>query len=241
MQNFVNEPFLKKRANYARWGSYVGFGSLFIGLITTGKSPLLAYIFLLIGLFGATLGSYFANRYVREPRADQVLAEVLEGLDKRYALYNYYLPSNHVIASHYGLTVIEPKPQGGEIIYENGRWRHKAGMRKFLQLFGEPSLGKPDQDVEREAQWVKEWIDELMPEDYVPVHGVVVFTDPDVVLHASGGTVPVLKAEELPRYMKEGLKGRRILTTAKQKELRKLLDEVMAEANRKEKGKKKGD
>lgn len=229
MQSFVNQPFLEKRGKYARWGSYVGFGALFVGLVLTRESPLLAYVFLLIGLLGASLGSYMANRYVREPRADQVLEEAVSELDKRYTLYHYYLPSNHVIASHYGLTVVEPRAHEGEITHDNGRWRHKAGLRKFLQLFGEPALGKPDQDLEREIRWVKEWIDEVMPEEDIPVNGAVAFTSPKVVLHVSGQSVPMMEVAELARHMKQGLKGQPTLPTTRQKELRRILDEVVAQ------------
>lgn len=78
MESFVNQPFIDKQAKYAKWGSYVGFGALFLGLLTTSRQPILAYVFLLVGLLGATFGSYMASRYVREPRPDQTLAEVME-------------------------------------------------------------------------------------------------------------------------------------------------------------------
>ena len=151
MQSFVNQPFLAKRAKYSKWGLYVGFGSLFAGLMTATRIPLLAYLLLLVGLLGATFGSYMANRYVREPRVDQVLENMLGGMDKRYSLYSYYLPSDYVIVSHFGLTVVVPRTQDGEISYTDGRWRHKAGIRKVMQFFGEPSLGKPDQDLNRRS------------------------------------------------------------------------------------------
>ena len=229
MQSYVNQPFLDKRGKFAKWGSYVGFGSLFVGLLTTSSNPLIAYIFLLVGLLGASLGSYFASRYVREPRADQTLEQALSSLDKRHTLYNYYLASNHIIASHRGLTVLEPRAQEGQVIYENGRWRHRAGFRKFMQLFGEPALGKPDQDLQREIEWVKEWIDEVRPEDDVPVNGVVVFTSPKAELQARGSQLPIVVASDLARHMKEGMKGQPILTTAKQNELRRVLDEIIGQ------------
>lgn len=225
MQSSVNQPFLEKRAKYARWGSFVGMGALFIGLITTNRSPLLAYLFLLIGLFGATLGSYMTSRYVREPRADQILGDALANLDRRYALYHYYLPSNHIVASHYGLTVLLPRPQEGEVRYRDERWHHKAGWRKVLQLFGEPGLGKPDQHLQHEIEWVKEWIDELMPDHDIPVNGAIVFTSPRVELKASRAPVPAITSADLADHMKRGLKGQPTLSTALQKELRRLLDE----------------
>lgn len=232
MESFVNQPFLAKRAKWARWGSYVGLGALFIGLFLTTRYLLISYILLLIGLIGATMGSYLSSRYVREPRADQVLAKALENLDKRYALYSYYLSSHYVIASHYGLTVVIPRAQAGEVTFANGRWSHKAGWQKLLQFFGEPGLGKPDQEATEEAKWVKEWIDKAMPEANIPVNSVIVFTNPKVTLRLeSPPPVPAVLAEELSEYMRQGLKGQPTLSTTQQKELRRLLDEVVAQAS----------
>jgi hypothetical protein len=230
MENIVNQPFLTKRAKYAKWGSYVGFGALFVGLVTGMRSPLSSYAFLMVGLLGASIGSYLSNRYVKEPRPDQSLALALEELDKRYALYNYYLSSQHVVASHFGLTVLEPRAQRGEIRVSKGHWRHKGGARKLLQLLGEPGLGRPDGDLERGVHDVKEWIAKLMPDDEIPVSGVIVFTNPKAKLLVEDAATPVTSAEELAQYLKEGLKGGAVLSTAKQKELRRALDEVVAQA-----------
>ena len=232
MESYVNEPFLKKRSKYARWGSYLGLGSLFVGLMISTRNPLLAYVFLLVGLLGSSFGAYMANRYVRQPRADQTLGNALEGLDKRYALYHYYLAADHVIASHYGLTVVVPRSQKGEIRYENGRWHHKAGLRKFLQFFGEPGVGKPDQDLAEETKLVKEWIDQVLPEQDVPVNGVVVFTNAEAVLQVREAPVPAVAVADLPEHMKRGLRNtdQPILTTAQQKELRRTLDAVVAQS-----------
>jgi len=229
MEHFVNQPFLTKRAKIARWGSYVGFGALFIGLMTAQR-PLISYLFLLIGLLGASVGAYLSNHYVREPRPDQSLAQALEYLDKRYALYSYYLPSNHVVASHYGLTVLEPRALRGEVRFADGRWRHKAGLRKVLQFLGEPSLGRPDRDLTQEMKWVKDWIDKVMPEGDIPVNGAIVFTNPKVDLQVSGQAPPIMVAADLARFMKEGLKDAPVLTTARQKELRRMLDEVVGQS-----------
>jgi len=229
MEYIVNEPFLKQRGKYARWGSYVGFAALLLGLLTTTRSTLLSYVFLLVGLLGASIGSYLANRYVKEPRADQLLAQTMESLDDRYTFYNYFLPAGHVVASHRGLTILEPRSQKGEIRYEGGRWRHKAGMRKLLQLFGEPSLGKPDQDLERNVGLTKEWIDKVMPEQDIPVNGAIVFTDPEVTLDTSDSPYPAIRANELPEHLTTGLEGNPILSTSKQKELRRTLDEAIEE------------
>jgi hypothetical protein len=192
---------------------------------------------MLIGLMGATFGSYMASQYVREPRADQRLSHALEGLDRRHALYHYYLNSNHVLTSHYGMIVLMPRSQEGEITYQAGKWQHKGGWRKIMQLFGEPGLGKPDQDLIADMQDLKKWIDQVMPETNIPVNGVVVMTSPKATLHAEKAPVPAVLLENLADYLKSGLKGETTLTTATQKELRRVMDEVIAQAAPKPKGK----
>ncbi len=229
MENIVNQPFLAKRAKYSKWGSYIGLSALFIGLVAS-RQPLVSYVFLLVGLLGASIGAYLGNRYVKEPRVDQAMAKALEELDKRYALFNFYFPSQHVLASHFGLTVLEPRAQVGEIRLVNGRWRHKAGARKLLQFLGEPGLGRPDEDLAHGIGQIKQWITQLMPEDEIPVTGVIVFTNPKAKLFIEDAEVPVTAVEDLAQYLKNGLKGAPVLSTAKQKELRRVLDEVVAQA-----------
>ena len=199
MESFVNELFLKKRALYAKWGSYVGMGALVLGLFTTTRYPLLAYLFMLVGLMGATFGSYMSSQYVREPRADKRLDKALDGLDRRYAAYHYYLTSNHVLASHYGFIVLIPRAHEGEITYQGGRWQHKGGWRKMLQLFGEPGLGKPDQDLAADVQDLKQWIDQVMPEADIPVNGVIVMTGSNVTLHTKEAPAPVVALDNLTK------------------------------------------
>lgn len=229
MENIVNLPFLAKRAKFSKWGSYLGLGALFIGLVAN-RQPLVSYLFLLVGLLGASIGAYLGNRYVKEPRVDQSMAQALEELDKRYALFHYYFPSQHVLASHFGLTVLEPRAQTGEIRLSKGRWHHKAGVRKLLQFLGEPGLGRPDDDLAHSVSEAKQWIAQLMPEDEIPVTGVIVFTNLKVKLLIEDAKLPVVSAQELAQYLKNGLKGAPVLSTAKQKELRRVLDEVVAQA-----------
>ncbi len=228
MQSYVNQPFLDKRTRLARWASYVGLGALFLGLVLAQRNILLSYLALLVGVVGATLAAHLSSTYVRPPRADQVLERALEGLDKRFALYSYYLPSNHVVASHLGLTVLLPKAQSGEISYSNGRWHHKAGMRKIMQFFGEPGLGKPDADLQQEVGWVKAFIQERLPEANIPVNGVIIFTQPAATVRAKEAPVPTVVADGLADFFRRDLKRQPTLSTASQKELRRALDEVVA-------------
>jgi hypothetical protein len=232
MEIYINAPFLKQRAKIGRWSTWIGVGALIIGLFMASKSILFSYLSLLVGLVGATVGSHFSSTYVREPRADLVFSHLLDGLDKRYAVYCYYMVSNIVVLSHYGLTVLLPKAQKGEISLTNGRWQHKAGMRKLLQLIGEPGLGNPEKELESEMKWVSKWLAKNVPEFEVPVQGVIVFIHPEAVLDASSSPVPAMLSADLPDYLRQGMKGQPTLTTANQKELRRVLDAIVASGKR---------
>jgi hypothetical protein len=231
METIVNETFLAKRAKYARWGTLLGLGALFGGLLTAGQQQLLvSYGLLLVGLLAASVGSYMANRYVREPRADQRIAQALESLDKRYVLYSYYLPSEQVLFSHRGFIVLEIRNQEGLVAYEDGRWTHKAGWRKIMTLFGETSLGKPEQDLEREVGWVREWVDTFDPDQEIPVSGVILFTNPKVTLDIQGLDVPYATLAELADVIKTSFSGRPPLSTSRRREIRSMLDDMVARA-----------
>ncbi|NLG29437.1 MAG: hypothetical protein GX557_16125 [Chloroflexi bacterium] len=228
MESFVNQPYLDKRRKWASWASYAGLAALFVGVLTASRSILISYLFLVIGVIAASIGAYLSNRYVKEPRADQVLAKQLEALDKRYAVYNYYLPAPHVIASHYGLTVVLPRQQKGQVTYSNGKWQHRERWRALTQFFGAPNVGKPELSLAEEIAPTQEWINAVLPgEEPVPVTGLVLFTDAAVQLEAKEAPVVALKSEALAGYMREGLKGQTVLSTARQKELRRLLDSVV--------------
>ncbi|MHB9033123.1 MAG: nuclease-related domain-containing protein [Anaerolineae bacterium] len=232
MEIYVNEPFLKKRAKISKYCTWGGMAALLLGLFMAQRNILASYAGLLVGMASAMVGAHFTSTYVREPRADQVFSHLLDGLDKRYALYCYYLPANIVVISHYGLTVLLAKAQKGEINYVNGRWQHKAGLRKALQLIGEPGLGNPEKELNTEVEWVEGWVAKNLPEMEVPVQGVVVFTHPEAVAHVKDAPVAAMPSPDLPEYLKTGMKGRTTLTTANQKELRRALDAVVASGKR---------
>jgi hypothetical protein len=232
MEIYINTPFLKQRAKIGKYSTWAGVAALLIGLFMASRSIWISYLSLLIGLVGATVGSHFSSTYVREPRPEQMFSHLLDGLDKRYAVYCYFMPSNHVVLSHYGLTVLLPKAQKGEITYSNGRWQHKAGMRKILQLIGEPGLGNPEKELASEMKWVRDWLTKAVPELEVPVQGVIVFIHPEAALNAAGSPTPAMLSVDLPEYMRQGMKGQPTISTANQKELRRVLDAIVASGKR---------
>lgn len=226
MDNLVNQALIEKRVKMARIASYIGFGALFAGLLSASSMLWLSYVLLLVGLVAASAGSFLASNYVKEPRADVVLADSLEVLDKRYKLYHYFFPANHLLLSHFGLTVLSPYAQSGEISFDGNRWRHKAGIRKLKQLIGDPSLGQPHKELAHEVESVQKWLAEGLPDEEIPVNGVIVFLNPNVELTLQGNAVDAVKVEELANLVKNGFKGRPVLSTSMQRRLRQMLDDA---------------
>jgi hypothetical protein len=228
MEARTNQTFLTRRRKVARIASYVGFAALFGGLIVSTRYPLASYGLLLLGLISASVGSFLANRYVREPRADEQLARALDGLDRRYSLLSYYLPSDHVVFSHHGFAVLEPRAQSGVIAYRDGRWSNKGGGRRLLQFVGgEPSLGRPDRDLAAEVTEVKRWLGRAGWGSDVPVHGVVVFTNPDAQLDIVDPPCPAVALRDLAGVLRDGL-GQPPLPTSQRRELESKLDALVS-------------
>ncbi len=222
MQVFVNEAFLAKRAKIARWGSIIGLAVLVLGLFVVGTNVTLSYVFLIVGFICATVASFIMYQYVREPRADQVIAKALRQVDRRYSLYSYYLPSDNVILSHHGITVVIPRMQKGRVWYDGKRWHHKAGFSKVKQFFGEPGVGRPELDVAQDIRTMQKWLAKRGMED-VPVNGLVVFVNPEIELELDNPPVPVVQPDNVADFFKEKLDNAPKISTARLKELRRII------------------
>ena len=107
---------------------------------------------LAIGLVLASFSGFNANRYVKEPRPDQVLAKSLRGFDKNYHLFNYTAPIPHVLLTPSRVYAVLVKLHDGVIRREGNRWRRNFTIRRFIILFGEEGLGNPTRDAHNQAE-----------------------------------------------------------------------------------------
>ena len=230
MQAYANSAFIAKRRKIAKWGNYIGLGALFLGLFTVSRSPVLSSTLLLIGVFGASIAAYMTSRYVREPRADQLLARAIDGLDRRYTLLSYYLPVDHVVFSHHGFTVLMTRAQQGDISFSNGRWNHQMRMRRIKQLLGEPALARPDRDLQGEITEVSHWVATQGMGENVPVSGVIVFTSDRATLNTDGLDCPAVTLKNLADFLREGLPEAARLSTSERREIESKLDELVGKA-----------
>lgn len=206
MRTYVNEGYIARRASIGKWASILGLVILVGGFIVSLRDPGLFFISfatLILGFLLSNVGIYYANRYARPDRPDAVLTQALKGFDKRYALYQYFLPVSHVLLEPGGLTVFALKPQEGQITFEDGKWRHKQGWRRLLRWIGQEGLGKPDLEAGHDVETMQGWLQKQATDLEVPVRAVVVFTSPKAELKLEDPLVDVMTPKQLKGWLRK--------------------------------------
>jgi len=224
MRSVTNHQLLESRTRWTKILSLVGLGALMAGIFLAGRSPLLSWIFLLIGLIAASIGANFSARYLREPKSEEILDRMLRGFDDRHVLYNFVLPIPHLFLTPIGPWILWVKKQPGEITYDGRKWRHKFSLGRLLGFFSEPSLGNPTKELQAEIEYFRERLSEAVGEE-IPVYGVVVFTDPKARLRVTNPPLPVVAVERLKEWMRRELKSHPTLPPQTRKRLQEILDE----------------
>ncbi len=232
MQVITNEKLIKNRARLGRGASFAGLAVLILGLaaslspqwlLTSTQWLLVSFGCLFVGFVLSQVGLYHANRWVREPRPDQTLVKVLKGFDDRYHLYNYVLKAPHVLLAPFGLCVISPRNQGGKVRCEGEKWRHEAGWGRVIwRFFGQEGLGNPSREVRAEVEKLRRFLTQRLPDDAVPIEGVVVFTNPQVDLETENPTVPVLDGKQFKSFLRD-LSKERPISGSQRRQLAELL------------------
>ncbi len=227
MKVIINEKLVKRQAAIGKWASLLGMGALLVGLVVSYRRPTLLTISfgcLISGFVLASIGTYNMNRWVKEPRADQILTKALKGFDNKHLLYHYTLPAAHVLLAPSGLFVFTVKDHHGEIRCEGEKWHHKFSWGRLLLFFGQEGLGNPTREVRGEMERLRRFLDEKLPEADVPIEGLIVFTNPRAKLELIDPAVPVVSSKKLKAFLRQ-LKRKRIPA-----EQRKELAEIFAEA-----------
>ena len=230
MKIITNEKFIRRRVQIARRTSLIGLAVLFLGLVASFNQQYfyLSLPALIVGFVLANISAFNANRFVREPRPDQILVKVLRGFDSNYRLFNYTAPIPHVLltpARVYALTV---KLQDGVIRNQGKRWRRDFKLRRLLAFFNEEALGNPPREARAEAERLQSALEKVIGEATPPVEPLVVFTHPNAQLEVTesapgdNGDVPALTSGDLKKFLRAQPKGTPFTT-----ELRRQLAELL--------------
>ena len=209
MEVIANESHIQTRRKIGERAPLVGLLLLVVSTVLVFLKPewiwaTMALVW--VGFLVSLTGSYLGERYVGPNAHHKRVPEALKGLSSEYTLLVYQLASPFVLLEPGGLTVISVKSQGGEITYDGGRWKHKQQLGILRRFAGQESLGRPERLARAEEDVVRRDLTKMLPEvvGNVPVRSLVLFTNPDVVLHvdADSAQVPALRAAELKRWLR---------------------------------------
>ncbi|MGW8143222.1 MAG: hypothetical protein ACWGN2_02440 [Anaerolineales bacterium] len=215
MDIITNDRLIKRNA---RIGQIASFGGLIIlggGLFISFSRPemfSISLIALLLGFGLSQIGIYFANRWGRRPRPDEILNAALKGLDRNYSLYHYSTPTSHLLVGPAGVWVLMPRHQAGTITYdeEKNRWRQKGG-NFYLKIFAQESLGRPDLEIGSEIEAVSKVLEDQLGEDKLPqIQAALIMTNEKCEVEADNAPSPTMKDGKLKDFIRKTAKGKPI-------------------------------
>ncbi|MGC9522506.1 MAG: hypothetical protein ACP5HG_11580 [Anaerolineae bacterium] len=208
MQIVANESRIKTRTK-------IGERAPFLGLLVLAVSTVLIFVrpewiwatmaLVWVGFLISLTGSYLGDRYVGPNAHHKKVPAALKGMDDDYTLLMYETATPFILVEPGGLTVLTVKSQGGTVIYEGGRWKHRQRMGILRRFAGQESLSQPHKMAQAEQEYVEDMLAKRLPEEMdVPVRGVILFTNDDVLLEVDEESVPVpaLRAAELKRWLR---------------------------------------
>lgn len=228
MQIVANESHISTRKKIGERAPLIGLLMLLISTVLIFARPAwigATMIMVWVGFLISLVGSYLGDRFVGPNAHHKRVPEALKGLDNSYTLLMYRLPVPFVLMESGGLTVLTVKSQGGQVTYENGRWRHRQNMSFLRRFAGQEALGRPLRMAEVEKEYLETHLGKHLPEEVdVPIRSVLLFTNPDLELHVDEESVPVpaLRAAELKRWLR-----RNPLRPQLSEEVRRVLETVL--------------
>ncbi len=180
MNIYRNEKLIKRNARIAQVSMLAGLAVLGAGMVVSFRNPdqfNLSLAALLLGFILSQVGIFFSNRWGRRPRQDELIDQALKGLDKKFSLYHYLSPVNHLLIGPSGMWVLLPYYQRGVITFSNGRWRQKGG-NLYLKIFAQEGLGRPEVDVATEKETIEKFLKKQFPDEVFPsIEAALVFTN----------------------------------------------------------------
>jgi hypothetical protein len=229
MRAITNEARIARGARLGKIATIAGLGfllgGLIISLVTQGSPVLwLSLVCLALGLLVSSIGTFNMNRWVREPRADQALAQSLKGFDDRYQLYNYLLPAPHVLLSPTGLFVLTAMGQDGVIRCEGDKFRRDFSVGRVFRFMADEGLGKPFVEGDQQVGALKEYLEEneIEMDQEVDIQNVLVFHNPRAQLVLSDPSRPVVIPKALKRAIRKKTDAR--LSSARYAQLEELFE-----------------
>ena len=216
MKIITNDKMIKRNGRIGNIATFSGILLLaasvyvFFRYPTNGGTSL---TILFAGFALSQIGMYFANRWGRHPRPDELLDQGLKGLNDQYSIYHYTSPVAHLLVGPSGLWVLMPYYQIGKIVYEKGRWKQKGGgvLQRYMRLLGQEGVGRPDLDVPSEVRIISKFLHKKLPEKETPDPQVaLVFTSEKAELEVDGAPTLTLPLKKLKENIRKAAKDKPI-------------------------------
>ena len=230
MKAVTNTKLVEQRSKWAR--RVAPFTMLFLigGLITNFLSinqpqyfqPTL--ILLGLGFVSAIVSSHLVNHWVREPRADQTLDQLLKKFSNDYLLFNYTSAISHALIAPDGLYAIVVKNHDGQISVNGRRFSRKFTWRRVFRLLADEGLGAPVAEAEKQAQKLNRQLSKSLAAEEIPdIKPIILFANKNLTLTVSDPAIPVMQSNELKSFLRDQGKNRTI-SAEQRKKLAAILD-----------------
>lgn len=203
MKTIIDRASLRRRANLAHTASLGGLLILLGSVAVSLWKPELTWLsgtMLFGGGAAAMVGIYFANRWVKKPRPEDILEKALKGLSDQHRLYHYTPYGEHILLTPNGVVILQTVNLEGQFQYQDGRWRQRMTLSRALRFLVEERLGDPAQEARNQMQAVERYLAEDLPTDTpLPVQALIVFTHPLAQVKAANPPLPVVQPDKLAK------------------------------------------
>jgi hypothetical protein len=188
--------------------SFAGMGALLAGLFlvfipNTANLFIYQLVALFVGWMLSQIGIYLGHRYLREPRPDEVLDEVLQKIARNGRIYHYLLPAAHVLLIPSGIIIFVTKYQSGNISVDGDKWKQGGmGLRRF---FGQERLGDPTREAALSVEAIASYLNKNAPSvEEVPIGALIVFTNKgNKNLDLKKSSMPAMHYTKVKGYLRQ--------------------------------------
>ncbi len=204
MKVYIDRKKIIKRAELSNLASIGGLILLLVSVLLPlflPKMTNISFVLMVAGLGTAMVGIFYANRWVRKPRPEDLLDKSLKGLADSYHLYHYpAFPTDHILLTPNGVVILETVSLAGNFTYKDGRWREAMTIGRALRSIVEEHVGDPIKSAMRTEKVLHGQLANVV-EGTVPIKSVVVFVHPNAELDIEKPSIPVVMAEKLKKQV----------------------------------------
>ncbi len=209
MKIYTNETIIDKNQKMGMRFSVAGILILVLSFVLVWtRFAVYSWPVLIVGMVISTVGTYYANRWIRPPLAEPVMKEALERLSGRYVLFNHSSVVPHLLLSPKGLVPIKVKRYEGPVRYHAaaGKWQGQFSFRRFYgQGLTAETLGNPTEEMTALTEQVRAWLQATLPDlaERIPVEGVALFLAPKVELGVEEPPFPLARPDTLREIVQD--------------------------------------